>query len=128
MDCTRQQLREEWLQALERNEFSQAGSCLHRLKGDTDKDQYCCLGVACVIAARHGVTVVRDSCGVIAGATLTSQAYVKKAFGFASDNGGEVPEGGELPYLTDLNDSGHDFPYIAAKVRAHPELIWEDKK
>ncbi|WP_159795746.1 hypothetical protein [Puerhibacterium puerhi] len=44
-------VKEEWLEALRSGKYKQARSALH----DTRTDSYCCLGVLCDIAAKHGV-------------------------------------------------------------------------
>ena len=122
MDCTKEQLREAWLTDLETTQAEQACDRLQH------KDAFCCLGRACVVAETHGVTVHRSLDGVILGVDLGAQPEVMAAYGFVTPQGGEVPEGGQLPLLTNLNDSGYPFPYIAEQVRKYPQHVWKDSK
>lgn len=117
MDCSKEQLREEWLAALESDDYRQ--TCMWLQAGD----RYCCLGVACKVAERHGVEVIKDEFGDgIAGSSLAVQEAVKAAFGFRHGKGGIV----NGKSLAEHNDAGRSFKEIATLVRTNPTNIWGD--
>lgn len=123
MNCTVHALRMEWLAALESGDFSQCRDALQI------EHRYCCLGVACEVAERHGVTVYRMD-GALSGQDLTDQSpLIKAAFGFESHMGGYVTYKGMTRPLTELNDEGVSFQTIAGLVREQwlaPGGIWYD--
>jgi hypothetical protein len=49
-----EQVKTEWLEALESGEYPQ-GKLQLRQKREDDTYEYCCLGVLCDIAAKHGI-------------------------------------------------------------------------
>jgi len=121
---TREQLRAEWIAALRSGEFKQGE---HRLESiDNGNSSYCCLGVACVVAGRHGVHVEKyregdDSVrvgnrrvGQLTGLYLENQPEVLKAF-WLNKAGGHPARysNGRDKQLTVLNDTGHSFKDIA---------------
>lgn len=119
-------LQTEWLAALESGEFEQATGCLCKSVGD--HLCYCCLGVACVIADRHGAELRRHPVGAhrvdldVGGDSRGSSlpVDVKNLFKFRSSNG--TSSDGKLASSLDrLNDAGHTFKEIASLVRKNPE-------
>ena len=125
MNCTVQELREEWLQALESGEFTQTDECLQ------DNTGYCCLGVAGVIAGRHEILVLETDDGLLEGSTLEDQLEVQKGFGFDTADGGYVEYKNEPKSLTVLNDDHVPFVTIAQLVREQwltPGGIWYEPK
>jgi hypothetical protein len=104
---------EAWLQALEGDEFKQTKGVLQR------GDNFCCLGVGCVVAERAGVPVTRTNLGKLIGANLVSQAAVCVWLGLKHVIGASIDPGRKT--LVKLNDSGVSFKEIAQIIRENPE-------
>lgn len=106
--------------ALRSGEFRQTKGQLAR------NGSYCCLGVACVVAQRHGLNTLRDwtdeSGTVFFGTDLDEPAHellpdsVKNWYGF-SFNDPEVDRDDDerdgLTTAVDFNDAGKNFNWIA---------------
>lgn len=105
----------EWLEALRSGEYQQGPGFLQA--GST----HCCLGVACAVAEKHGVGVVRLSGGCIAGQMLnTAQPRVMEWLGLSAM--------GELD-LSDMNDKDSlSFKEIADAISDNPEYFFKEVK
>jgi hypothetical protein len=107
----------DWLKALRSGEFKQGAGNLQT------GDAYCCLGVACVVAERHGLKVLRDDNG-ISGQYLGSQAEVMRAIGLRLGNGG-FRDGEVNKYLAAINDDAEaTFPEIADIIEANADTLF----
>lgn len=109
---TSREARKLWAEALESGEFKQGQGCLQPAD-----DEFCCLGVLCVLAERDGV---RSQWTAVD--THPPPAVVAWV-------GLDDPSGGfaAADCLVDMNDSGASFSEIAAVIRAEPEgLFVED--
>jgi hypothetical protein len=120
---------EAWLQALESDEFTKTKGALER------KGSFCCLGVGCIVAERHGVRVQRHSEEQLSlygmkenpliGGNLDHQSEVRKWLGLRTSTGdeylGTAPTG---TALTAMNDKGMTFKEIAQIIRANPEAYF----
>jgi hypothetical protein len=99
----------QWVSALRSGEFKQARGALR------GKDGYCCLGVACVVAERDGVSLEADWDDM--GYLLENvQAWLglrtKSGALFVGDS------------LARLNDSGQSFVEIADVIESEPEGLF----
>lgn len=108
-------LRREWVDALRSGEFKQGKRFLQH------KDKYCCLGVACVIAERHGVLIDRDEIQ-IRGSLMQRPAL--DALGLRTAMGGYGDSSGET--LIYLNDNNEPFSTIADIIEAHADTLFTD--
>lgn len=72
--------RQLWVEALRSGEYHQARGQLQNV------DAYCCLGVACRVAEKHGVEV-NQQLGFLDGTCLIAQPNVKEWLGLASGKG-----------------------------------------
>jgi hypothetical protein len=112
-----------WIEALESGEYKQAVSYLsiHGL--------YCCLGVACEVAIKHGVEVTRayrDEIVQYDGDHSLLPPSVQKWLGLRCNDGGfEVAHDDwiEEVNLATLNDEGATFQEIANVIRENAELM-----
>lgn len=116
MSPTKRELQDEWLQELESGNWKQGQSALRSKNG-----RYCCLGVACEIAARYGLippAAFEDGHYRYSNCPTYLPEAVRKLFGFFSEDGGSYRD--DHPCCVDLNDDYHySFPEIAAHIRAH---------
>lgn len=127
----RDTLREEWLQALESDEYQQGEGNL------CYKDHYCCLGVACEILVRHNLLRrrVHDDFG---GRTQYGPIYgevegdwrgdilppsARGLLGLRSDSG--ASQNHRVRSLLAMNDDGVPFTEIAATIRVNMDLYFE---
>lgn len=135
-----------WVEALRSGKFAQAHRALRR-DDARDTPHYCCLGVACELYRQAHPDISRweavpdHNRGAMAFVTrdedaplntLTSTTFlppaVKNWLGLTSDNGEFSHCRGvdrSQTSLTRLNDSGHEFPYIADVIESAPELFKE---
>lgn len=110
----RTEIMTEWADALESGEYEQGRSYLR-----TGDNAFCCLGVLCEIAVKHGV--IRPG----ARAWGTTYHYGRGGYGSVLPDevrawAGVSSEGtlvDDLTELTGLNDSGTPFTEIAAIIR-----------
>lgn len=133
-----------WVRALRSGKYDQVTGTLQCVG-----DRFCCLGVACKVAEKKGVTIVKNfETGFLRGDTLQDQfhtqvflrlrsiegeahgspsriaeylAYVSKVSGFDYVNPGAC--------LVDLNDDyGLDFKQIAGVLVRFPDLFFTGAK
>lgn len=112
-----------WVDALRSGEFTQA-------KGTLQSDEgYCCLGVLCKVAERHGVFVAKDFSGKLYGDNLGQQSPVQDWVGIPRTSVNGLLKGTEdHPYLlalTELNDRGMPFSQIADIIEQNAESLFE---
>jgi hypothetical protein len=129
-----------WVAALRSGEYGWAKSTL-QMEGD----RYCCLGVACVVAEKHGVTVHRvsiDGADFLKGGALEDQPEVMDWLGLRDDNGAfTVPLTNPVAdmgcvvgldrsrvLLTYTNDQSPEVPFskIADIIETRPEGLFVD--
>lgn len=97
----------EWVAALRSGEFKQGRYALNA--HDTDGNTYCCLGVLCEIAVKHGiVSKCYESVGFVGYGVEMDIAYppvaVQKWAGLDDSRGGAISYMGRLRALSHLND------------------------
>lgn len=111
-----------WVNALRSGEFTQATGTLQ------SGGSYCCLGVLCVVAERHGVPLVRDYAGGLFGGNLSRQSLVQDWVGIPRTSvNGIFSKAEDYPYslaLTELNDRGMTFSQIADAIEKHAESLF----
>lgn len=109
-----------WVAALRSGEFRHGKYTLQ------NGDCYCCLGVLCVVAEKHGVKVNKFSDGWLVGSSLYSQAQVRGWVGMATHNGAILdPLRCRNMYLTELNDNdGKSFAQIADIIEQNAESLF----
>jgi hypothetical protein len=123
----RKRLRAEWIAALRSGEYRQTTDGNLR-----DSYGWCCLGVACDVAVRHGITsepkMADGECLFEGDATASLPPSVLEAFGIHSDLGDfrdtTLELGGEVS-LSSANDQGVSFAEIADFIEQHPETVFE---
>jgi len=108
----------KWVAALRSGEFKQGSRFLCR------DNRYCCLGVACVIAQRSGVSVSRKDTpsgySVFGdGHTAGLPEEVKSWLGLKDSSG----KYGHRALVWD-NDDGHTFPKLADIIESEPEGLF----
>jgi hypothetical protein len=109
---TPNEARELWVQALESGAYDRGtGQLAYDHNGQR---QFCCLGVACEVAIKHGVIARYDD----GDETLDHYDLVREWLGLADSEG--CYDGGDRSLISD-NDSGYTFREIAATIRAEPE-------
>lgn len=102
-----------WVAALRSGEYTQGQGQLVERHPDTDElIGHCCLGVACVIAEQA------TGVGFVEGEILPRR--VQRWLGLRTP-AGEIK--GNLA-LTELNDEGHSFDYIADLIESEPEGLF----
>lgn len=113
-----------FLAALRSGEFEQTN---YRLE---DEHGYCCLGVGCVIAERHGVEVRRSGLGLVKGDSLSNQPAVQEWLGLYNPYGDSLlRDPGYMPALTRLNDTlGRTFNEIADHLEANAKYYFKESK
>lgn len=98
----------EWVQALESGKYKQTKYRL-RKRGESNNYSYCCLGVADVVAKRHGMRGTK-------GEELNyNDIYVREFFGFECRAGFITKDGNTLITLNDSMD--YTFKEIAEVIR-----------
>lgn len=112
-NLTPKEARELWATELESGQWRQGTGQLAR---DTaEGTEYCCLGVACELAVRHGI--IRSFQGDLVSVEPPYEA-VREWLGLAD---GEGRYYGHDHSLTADNDEGQEFAEIARTIRAEPE-------
>jgi hypothetical protein len=109
-------LQKAWVEALRSGEYKQTQDRLQV------GDSYCCLGVACVVAEKLGVTQPRRAFdGILDGYALTTfQPQILKALKIRENSGEEA--------LVNLNDcSLHSFSQIADYIEQHESEIFSEE-
>lgn len=108
-----------WVDALRSGEFKQGNGLLQR------EDEFCCLGVACILAERDGVEVSRSEHDEeLLGMTLRHQPAVQEWLGLTSDNGDLFTNSGMPLALTIINDDGNDFNVIANVIEQNADKLF----
>jgi len=110
---TPKEARELWAQALESGEYERGVGQLAVVNEDNTRS-FCCLGVACELAIKHGIIEGYDDDDE----TLDHYLTVVEWLGLSDSEG--TYEGGQLSLIA-ANDSGSEFWEIAATIRAEPE-------
>lgn len=112
----RQTIREEWVKALESGEYKQGQGALETID-DEGNHCYCCLGVACLIAQKHGIKVhFNEVDGRIGGGDFDIQPEVACALKLSPG------KEGELISLNDTDD--RSFVQIADYIRENWNFVF----
>lgn len=108
-----------WVDALRSGEYKQTTDTLQNRGG------YCCLGVACAVAQKNGVTVLVDAIDhSVLGDNLTDQTDVFKWLGLSQANGAI---GRTQTQLTTLNDRGRlTFNELADVIEWNADRLFEE--
>lgn len=72
--------RQLWVTALESGKYKQATDNLQE-----NNNSFCCLGVACKVAEKHGIIVHKDYFGELTGSTLDAQPEVREWLGIKTN-------------------------------------------
>jgi hypothetical protein len=118
-EISKEEARKLWVSALRSGDFNQCEGVLQ------SGNSYCCLGVACVVAEKNGVSINRKGGsinrkgGSIKGGHLGIQPDVQKWMGLKDDCGGH--QGG---YLSGINDEGATFAEIADLIESNPKGLF----
>lgn len=99
-----------WVAALRSGEYRQGAGLLH----SPDTGTYCCLGVACDLAVKHGVIKSYDGYEAVLGGTARP---VVQWLGLSDDSAGYDGGRGQLTYD---NDVGKTFAEIADIIESNP--------
>jgi len=108
-----------WCQALESEEYLQGVNTLQE-----NDNSFCCLGVACLVAEKNGVHVIRDEFGIIKGNNLATQAAVMDWLGLRDPSGAYSYTDINIPSLTSLNDREVSFKKISKIIQSNPEGLF----
>ncbi len=101
--------------ALRSGGFTQGRDELQYVTGGRSK--YCCLGVACRVAERHGVAVRTHASGTLRGISLADQPAVRDWLGIG-DFGAYAAK---RSLAVDNDHHGHTFSKIADTI----ERVWD---
>lgn len=125
---TKQELgprQQEWLDALRSGEYEQATCTLESAYGG-----FCCLGVACKVAEKHGVRINRERSGTkrVEGTSLEHQLPVISFFHFNPVPAGTGNSLGSSDLnLIEMNDSDKlSFEEIADLVEEDPSRAFSE--
>lgn len=123
---------EKWVAALESGEYEQAKNVLHRKT--EDGDSFCCLGVACDVAIKNGLTVdveegedreggfVRyNGIGHFLPSEVASWLGVRTNAGYY-----RKPNSHSGDDLASHNDKGDSFADIAKIIRSEPKDLFDE--
>jgi hypothetical protein len=119
-----------WVAALRSGEYRQTDAALNK-----DDKSFCCLGVACEVAMKHGISLKKEPAVGQASVTTTAMAYdgsddylptaVRKWLGIAHrDPLLEKDDFGYKRTAAVCNDEGYDFLEIADLI----EKKWKLKE
>lgn len=112
-----------WLEALRNGKYRQGRGLLEVIEVPGDKPEYCCLGVACIVAEQNGVSISRNPFdhNRVDGSVL---------YGYQKDVAEWLQISREGQHmLTRLNDYvGLSFPQIADFIRYMPEYVFTNFK
>lgn len=103
-----EKIKREWIEALRSGKYEQGKGSLR------DGDKFCCLGVLCDIAIKHGVTDWKRA-SFARESNLPSTQVLKWA-GLNAHGGPSVQIFDDATTLVLLNDSGLSFDWIAAII------------
>jgi hypothetical protein len=114
-------IQEKWLTALESGEYQQTKHALHR----PEKNEYCCLGVACkLVLGDPNDTTSMGTNSIWLGNVGKAPCPVVDALGLYGSCG-EIENDSQYDYsLAEMNDDGKSFKEIAAYIRANPENVF----
>ena len=105
----------KWIEALRSGEYSQTQGTL------SDKDGFCCLGVACkVYESETGNKLPVNEFGTFIQDTLIKDYKCVREWIGLSSGDGEFQETGGGCSLTELNDTGKLFHEIADLIESEP--------
>jgi len=123
------QIQERWLKALESGDYKQGKGQL--CSSDKAERCYCCLGIGAIILGREfeeaedSNNIEVDGCNEFLiqfenlGLIESDGRLSEHAIVMDEDNDSEYVES-----LTDLNDRGYSFKYIANYIRNNPEKVF----
>ena len=92
--------RKELAVVLRAGEYKRGTGCLQE---EYRTGHYCCLGVACCVAERHGVHVAMRGGRLVGGHLQSHQPDVERYYGFTA---------GEQGDLSDMNDTTNDGEFV----------------
>lgn len=126
-NLTPKEVRKLWVEALESGKYKQGKMRLKRT--DAGEDRYCCLGVLCDLAAKHGICDEsrEDYAGnwVFDYKTYTPPTSVLNWIGLASDSGVFRTDDDVRPRsLTSTNDKSSDFSKVIEIIKSEPEGLF----
>lgn len=117
-----------WLAELRSGKHKQGRSKLHRInEGDRSKDQYCCLGIACLAFKKSGGELREKEtlgCVVYDGVDAILPPQVGDWLGLRTNAGTFSDGAGVANTLWQLNDSGKGFFQIADIIESEPEGLF----
>lgn len=127
-----------WIDALRSGRFTQGQKALHRADDGRDgHDEFCCLGVACVLAKEAGVDLQtqvhpehadrRVWYGSIRGDPSHLPDEVMEWLGLRSHNGSYATAEEGVTTLAVKNDHGSDFDDIAAIIESEPHGLFAEE-
>lgn len=108
----------EWLAALRSGEYQQTTNMLEA------DEKFCCLGVACKVAEKHGIVLEMHNDGSLVGVDLSDQLKVKNWLGLKWDHGILPEECYEGHSLVELNDGGSSFREIADIIEQYSDVLF----
>lgn len=119
--------RQLWVEALRSGAYVQSTGTLRR------GDKFCCLGVACVVAADNGVPVIGredvDTRWVFITPTDQSMSAlpneVREWLGMRTPSGNFTENRGQYA-LSEKNDTGYTFRQIADIIESEPEGLFAE--
>ena len=126
-----------WVDALRSGRFTQGQKALHRADdGRQGYDEFCCLGVACVLAKEAGVDLKAQihtenaDRRVFYGVDFGDPGYlpdeVKDWLGLNSYQGTHIADEEQgVTSLSYANDHGADFNEIADIIESEPDGLFE---
>ena len=106
----------KWIEALRSGEYSQTERTL------SDKDGFCCLGVACKVYENEtgNKLFVNEFGNFIEETLIRDYKCVREWLGLSSHDGEFHQSTGGRIYLTELNDEGKSFNEIADLIESEP--------
>lgn len=123
---TPKEVRKLWVEALESGKYKQGKMCLKRT--DEEGDRYCCLGVLCDLAAKHGI------CGEFRDDYAGNWVFDYKKYapptsvlnwaGLESDIGIFGSYGPQQSSLAGINDNSSDFSAVIEIIKSEPEGLF----
>ena len=129
-----QAIGKRWVEALESGQFRKGSRALHHIVGDVpdrDQDEFCCLGVLCLLAMDDGVELLPDVGIWDSGTGRKRQGYdgdtgslperVRAWAGMGSTSGLLPPE--VRDDLAQINDRTESFGPVAAAIRKHMQQL-----
>ena len=112
---------QKWVTALRSGKYVQTQGCLQ------DQFGYCCLGVACrLYADTYPMSVIRDSIGITAFDEYRTRLPVQvRVWLGLKQSAGDYDIGPDSYSLSDDNDDGRSFDWIADMIESEPEGLFE---